>query len=157
MATTYAPSYAPATAPLVPRGGNRLADLGVSLVSGPDGAALTLSRDARGGVALVAGTDRLMSRVTRAILTEVGTSILNPGYGTEALPGMLLTQQLPLQVADVAMREASLSQVGVAASNQIIRIQASAQVTPADPTNITLDLTITTADGATTFGQLSGF
>lgn len=157
MATTYVPAYAPATAPLVPRGGSRLADLGVSLVTGPDGAALTLSRDARGGVALVTGGDRLIGRVTRAIVTELGTNILNPGYGTAALPGMLLTQELPLRVADVAMREASLSQAGVAAANRITRIRASARVSPADPTAITLDLTITTADSATTADQLSGF
>jgi hypothetical protein len=158
MALTFVPTSAPATAPVVPRGGSRLADIGVTLTPGSNGAALTLGRDARGGLGLVTGGDRLVSRVTRALLTELGTNVLNPGYGTEALPGLLLTQELPLRVADVAMREVRLSQTTMASpSNRVTRMQATAQVSPADPTVITLNLTISTADGAVTAGQLTGF
>ena len=77
--TTFVPSYAPATAPVVPRGGSQLADIGVTLTPGSNGAALTLGRDARGGLGLVTGGDRLVSRVTRALLTERATRLESAG------------------------------------------------------------------------------
>ena len=155
-ATTFVPAYATLVGPVVARGGPNLADIGVVPVSGADGSTtLAMARDARAGLGLATGTDRLIGRIARPIYTKLGTNILNPGYGTDALPGLLLTQQLPLQVADAAMREAQISQAGVASpSARVTRVTATATRLAQDPTTIALDIAITTADGAVVTGQL---
>ena len=154
----FLPTYSALAGSVVARGGSQLADIGVVVVANADGtSSLAMGRDARGGVQLVTGADRLISRLTRAFLTPLGRNILTPEYGSEALPGLPMSQQIPLQVADVALREAQITAgSALGAAGQVTRVTATAQALPNDPTQIAVTIGITTADGATATAQIDG-
>lgn len=157
MATTFVPTYSALAGAVVPRGGVQTADIAAVWTTGPDGATLALGRDARGGPALATGADRLLGRIARALVTPQGAAILNPDYGTAAVPGALLTQSVPLQVADAAQREAAITQGSpLGAAGRVLRVAATARRDAIDPTTVDVDVTITTADGASVSGQFAG-
>ena len=97
MATTYVPTYAAASAPVVPRGGTLHLDRDLS--------AGTMGRNALGRPGLCAGVNRLVSRIVRAYLTDLGDWWADPSYGSAAVPGVALTHDVAFQVAQANTTE----------------------------------------------------
>lgn len=94
----FVPTYLTGTHPPVNRNGVDLVDL--------DYRSGILGIDALGHPAMVRGADRAVSRLVKAYLTPKGSWVFEPDYGSRALPGLSLPNQVQLALSDVAYREA---------------------------------------------------
>lgn len=141
MATTYVPTYAAASAPVVPRGGTLHLDRDLS--------AGTMGRNALGRPGLCAGVNRLVSRIVRAYLTDLGDWWADPSYGSAAVPGVALTHDVAFQVAQVALHEARSYALSPLSPNERIASVTVLDVQQAgDPRNIAVTVTIATVGQA---------
>lgn len=137
-----APVYAPAGGAALPRDG-RLLDLDVSQ-------GLALRRDSRGGLGAAGGTDRLISRLLRALDTELGAWWADPTYGSLALPGLTVAQNLAVKLTDVVLQETRRYMTGrvLPATERVSKVVVTAAQLVDDPRQVQVDIVLYDATGA---------
>lgn len=140
MATTFRPGYSALASSVVSRGGGEHLDRDIS--TGEAG------RNALGRPALARGTQRLVSRIVRAILTEQGSWWADTGYGSTVFPGGMLPDDAALALADVALHETQTYQQGpLAPDERIAGIRVDSVQPVGDPRDLAATITITTVAG----------
>jgi hypothetical protein len=133
--TSWTPAYSTRTDAAAARGGAP-GSLDLDVTTGQ------LGRSARGDPGLVSGGDRVVSAVVRALLTPKGSNWFDPQYGSQALPGQTVTNNLMLQTADAVLYELRR---GSRLFSGAVRVDAQEQ--PSDPRNVQITVTIQAASG----------